>query len=54
VLWTVEPILILVLARWLLRDRITGALAVTIVAAFAGVLLIVVQSGAGGAGSVLC
>jgi drug/metabolite transporter (DMT)-like permease len=48
-LWTVEPILILVLARWLLRDRITRPLAIVMAAAFAGVLLIVVQSGAGGA-----
>jgi len=48
-LWTVEPVLILVLARWLLRDRISRRLVVAMVAAFAGVLLIVVQAGAGGA-----
>jgi drug/metabolite transporter (DMT)-like permease len=48
VLWTVEPLLILALARWLLRDRVTGALAIAMGAAFGGVLLIVAQSGTGG------
>jgi hypothetical protein len=37
-LWTVEPVLILMLARWLLRDRITGRLAGAIAAASGGVL----------------
>jgi probable blue pigment (indigoidine) exporter len=48
-LWTVEPLLILALARWLLRDQITWPLAVAMACAFSGVLLIVVESGTGGA-----
>jgi len=48
-LWTVEPLLILLLARWLLRERVTRPLAFAMVTAFGGVLLIVVQSGTGGA-----
>lgn len=48
-LWTVEPLLILVLARWLLRDQITWPLAIAMAGAFSGVLLIVVESGTGGA-----
>jgi drug/metabolite transporter (DMT)-like permease len=48
-LWTVEPLLILALARWLLRERITRAIAVTMAAAFRGVLLTMVQPGTTGA-----
>jgi probable blue pigment (indigoidine) exporter len=35
-LWTVEPLLILALARWLLRDPITGPLAFTMASALGG------------------
>jgi probable blue pigment (indigoidine) exporter len=48
VLWTVEPLLILAMARWLLRDRITRPLAIAMGAAFGGVLLIVARPGTGG------
>ncbi len=48
-LWTVEPLLILALARWLLNDRITRTLTIAMVCAFGGVLFIVVQPGASGA-----
>jgi drug/metabolite transporter (DMT)-like permease len=47
-LWTVEPLLILVLARWLLHDRITRSLAIAMGSALLGVLLIVVRSGTAG------
>jgi drug/metabolite transporter (DMT)-like permease len=48
VLWAVEPLLILALAWWLLRERITRPLVATVAAAFTGVLLIVVRPGSGG------
>ena len=48
VLWTVEPLLILLLAYWLLRDRITRPLLVAMLSAAGGVLLIVATSGTGG------
>jgi drug/metabolite transporter (DMT)-like permease len=47
-LWALEPLLILALAWWILRDRITRASLLAMAAAFAGVILIVFQSGAGG------
>jgi probable blue pigment (indigoidine) exporter len=47
-LWTLEPLLILILARLVLRDRITSPLALAMGAAFAGVLLMVFQAGPGG------
>jgi probable blue pigment (indigoidine) exporter len=49
-LWTVEPLLILVLARLVLGDRITPLLAVTMLTAFGGVSLIVFQTGSQGSG----
>ncbi|MCA1673143.1 MAG: DMT family transporter [Actinobacteria bacterium] len=49
-LWTVEPLLILVLARLVLGDRITRFLAVTMLIAFGGVGLIVFQTGSLGSG----
>ena len=48
-LWTVEPLLILVLARLMLRDWITPARTIAGAAAFGGVMLIVVRPGTGGA-----
>jgi probable blue pigment (indigoidine) exporter len=48
-LWAVEPLLILLLARWLLHDRITRPTAVAMACAVGGVLLVVAQGGAGGA-----
>jgi probable blue pigment (indigoidine) exporter len=47
-LWTLEPLLILLLARWVLGDRITTRLAGTMVAAMLGVILVVAQAGVGG------
>jgi probable blue pigment (indigoidine) exporter len=46
-LWAGEPILILVLAVLVFKDRVTSVMAVLMVAAFTGVLLIVQQRGGG-------
>jgi drug/metabolite transporter (DMT)-like permease len=48
-LWAVEPLLILLLARLVVHDRITRRIAVAMSAATAGVLLVVAQPGVGGA-----
>jgi probable blue pigment (indigoidine) exporter len=48
-LWAVEPLLIVLLARWLLHDRITRPAALAMACAVGGVLLVVAQGGAGGA-----
>jgi drug/metabolite transporter (DMT)-like permease len=42
-LWALEPLLILVLAAWLLRERITPTLVVLSLAAVAGMLLVINQ-----------
>jgi probable blue pigment (indigoidine) exporter len=47
-LWAVEPLLILALAWWILRDRIATGRALAMIAAFAGVVLIVFRAGATG------
>jgi probable blue pigment (indigoidine) exporter len=47
-LWAVEPLLILLLARWLLHDPITRPAALAMICAVGGVLLVVAQGGAGG------
>lgn len=47
-LWTLEPVLILVLAALLLKERVTATLMVAMTAAVSGVLLIVYQGGATG------
>jgi probable blue pigment (indigoidine) exporter len=48
-LWAVEPLLILLLARAVLRERIPGPVTLAIAGAMAGVVLIVAQPGATGA-----
>lgn len=48
-LWAVEPILIVALAGVVLRDRISWPAGFAMIAAMGGVLLIVGQSGVGGA-----
>ncbi len=48
-LWAGEPILILILAVLVLKDRVTPTMAVLMVAAFTGVVLIVQQRGDGAA-----
>ena len=47
-LWAAEPVLILLLAVVLLRDRVSPALAGTLAVAVAGVLLVVYEPGATG------
>ena len=47
-LWALEPVVILLLAALVLRERIPPALAVTIAVAISGVLLVVYQPGASG------
>jgi len=50
-LWALEPVLILFLASWVLRERITAPLVVLSLVAVAGMLLVVHQPG--GTGSLL-
>jgi drug/metabolite transporter (DMT)-like permease len=47
-LWTVEPVLILLLAALLLRERIPAGILMAMAAATSGVLLVVYQGGAAG------
>ena len=47
-LWALEPVVILLLAALLLRERIPPALAVTLAVAISGALLVVYQLGASG------
>lgn len=47
-LWTLEPVLILLLAALLLRERVSGSMLAAMATAIGGVLLIVYQSGAAG------
>lgn len=47
-LWALEPVLILLLATLVLRERIPPVLAVTLAVAIAGVLLVMYQPGATG------
>ena len=47
-LWGTEPVLILVLAMLLLRERVAAATGLGIVAALVGVLLVIYRPGAGG------
>lgn len=47
-LWAIEPILILFLAGWLLRERIGPALVVLSLVAVAGMLLVIYQPGSTG------
>lgn len=47
-LWAIEPLLILLLARLVLHDCITRPVATAMLAATAGVLLVVAQPGVGG------
>ncbi|MEX1125231.1 MAG: DMT family transporter [Acidimicrobiia bacterium] len=47
-LWAVEPLLILVLAWWLLGDPITRPLALASTLALVGVILVVFERGSGG------
>ena len=47
-LWATEPVLILVLAVLVLRERIAPATGVAVAAAMAGVLLVVYEAGASG------
>jgi len=49
-LWTLEPLLIVLLAGWVLGDRITRRLALTMLVATVGVVLVVGRSGVGGDG----
>ncbi|MDQ4052798.1 MAG: DMT family transporter [Actinomycetota bacterium] len=49
-LWATEPVLILLLAVLLLRDRVAGGLVVAMVVAVLGVLLVVYQPSASGSG----
>jgi drug/metabolite transporter (DMT)-like permease len=44
-LWAIEPLLILALAFWILKDRISKALAACAAIALAGVVLVVFQPG---------
>jgi probable blue pigment (indigoidine) exporter len=44
-LWAIEPLLILALAFWILKDRISKALAACAAIALAGVVLVVFQRG---------
>lgn len=47
-LWALEPLLILALARWALGDRVSGGQVVAMLAATVGVVLVVVQARASG------
>jgi probable blue pigment (indigoidine) exporter len=47
-LWAMEPVLILFLAGWLLRERVTSSLVVLSLAAVAGMLLVINQPGSSG------
>jgi drug/metabolite transporter (DMT)-like permease len=47
-LWTVEPLLILALAGWFLHEKIARRVAISIGAAFVGVVLVVAKAGMGG------
>lgn len=47
-LWAMEPVLILFLAGWLLRERITNSLLVLSLVAVAGMLLVINQPGSSG------
>jgi probable blue pigment (indigoidine) exporter len=47
-LWAVEPVLILLLAWWLLHERMTRRAALAMTCAVGGVLLVVAQGGAAG------
>jgi probable blue pigment (indigoidine) exporter len=47
-LWAVEPLIILVLAWWLLGDRVTMPVATASVIAWGGVVLVVFESGSRG------
>jgi probable blue pigment (indigoidine) exporter len=44
VLWATEPVMILVLAAWILRESITGPMAIAVSVATIGVLLAAVES----------
>lgn len=47
-LWAMEPVLILFLAGWLLRERVTAALVVLSIVAVAGMVLVIQQPGSSG------
>ncbi len=47
-LWALEPLLILVLAAWLLRERVTPGLVILSLIAVGGMLLVIYQPGGGG------
>ncbi len=47
-LWAMEPVLILFLAAWLLRERITASLLILSLVAVAGMLLVINQPGSSG------
>ena len=47
-LWAVEPLIILILAWWLLRDRVTTPMVAASVIAWGGVVLVVFESGSHG------
>jgi probable blue pigment (indigoidine) exporter len=47
-LWAIEPLLILFLAGWFLRERITVSLIVLSLIAVAGMLLVIYEPGGGG------
>ena len=47
-LWAIEPLLILFLAGWFLRERITLSLIVLSLVAVAGMLLVIYEPGSGG------
>ncbi len=49
-LWTLEPLLILVLARLVLGDRVTRAVVAAVALALGGVVLVVFHNGSGGTG----
>jgi drug/metabolite transporter (DMT)-like permease len=51
VLWATEPLMILILAAWILREEVTVGLVLTLLAAMLGVGLVIV--GAGSTGSLL-
>ena len=48
VLWATEPLVILLLAAWLLREEVTGAMMLALLAAMAGVGLVVLDAGNSG------
>jgi probable blue pigment (indigoidine) exporter len=47
-LWAVEPVLILLLARWVLRERMPAVAQLGVLVALGGVVLVVYRSGAAG------